>query len=181
MAKADNKSSLMGNKLADLKFDLDSQVFLKTSEATLKTYTYNYIDLPSIFKIIKPFLKKHKIELVQYEQDIKPTVHKIDNSAFLEKVLHTSFICNESNSALISEDRHYLVSLTSRTNTISQCEGSAETYTRRYAICCLLNICGVSDDDGKANNTENKRENLEKYYNKKYGSHATQSDEKDPW
>jgi hypothetical protein len=94
-----------------------------------KGYGYSYSDLPTIFKVINPLLKKHKLGFTQ-----------LMNDNCIETILfHVETGENITSKTKIPED----VSLKGMND--FQVLGSACTYIRRYALSSMLGI--VTDKD----------------------------------
>lgn len=93
-------------------------------------HNYTYADLPAIFKVIMPLLKKHNLGFVQPLQDDK---------------LQTIVFHTETGETLTSEVTIPQVVL--RGMNEYQSLGSAITYYRRYAIASLLTLVTDKDTD----------------------------------
>lgn len=101
-------------------------------------YGYSYADLPQIFKIINPLLKKHGLGFYQCLEgtSLKTVVFHVESGELIES------------SAEIPQG----VTL-SKMNTF-QVLGSAITYFRRYQISAMLGL--VTDKDTDIQGTEKK-------------------------
>lgn len=101
-------------------------------------YGYSYADLPQIFKIINPLLKKHGLGFYQCLEgtSLKTVVFHVESGELIES------------SAEIPQG----VTL-SKMNTF-QVLGSAITYFRRYQISAMLGL--VTDKDTDVQGTEKK-------------------------
>ena len=99
-------------------------------------FNYTYADLPAIFKVINPLLKKHGLGFTQLveEQSIKTVLFHIESAEAIE-----------TNTSLIQG-----VSL-NKMNTF-QILGSQITYLRRYALSSMLGV--VTDKDTDASGTQ---------------------------
>jgi hypothetical protein len=107
-----------------------------------KGYGYSYADLPAIFEIINPILKKNKLGFTQLIQgkDIKTILFHTETGETIETVTE------------IPQD------VTLKGMNSFQVSGSAFTYFRRYAISSMLGI--ITDVDTDCNpNTEVKSTN----------------------
>lgn len=93
-------------------------------------HNYTYADLPAIFKVIMPLLKKHKLGFVQPLQDDK---------------LQTIVFHTETGETITSEVTIPQVVL--RGMNEYQSLGSAISYFRRYALCSILTIIADKDTD----------------------------------
>ena len=96
-----------------------------------KGYGYSYADLPTIFKVINPLLKKHKLGFTQLmnEGSIETTLFHIETG---EQITSKTPIPTE-------------VSLKGMND--FQVLGSACTYIRRYALSSMLGIVTDKDTD----------------------------------
>lgn len=98
-----------------------------------KGYGYSYADLPTIFEVINPLLKKHNLGFTQLiqGQSIKTIVFHTETGEGLESVTEIP----QGVSLKGMNDYQVL--------------GSAITYLRRYALSAILGI--VTDKDTDAN------------------------------
>lgn len=102
-----------------------------------KGYGYSYSDLPTIFPIINPLLKKHKLGFTQL----------IDGKSIKTIIFHT-----ESGETLESStDIPEGVTLKGMNN--FQVLGSAVTYIRRYALSSALGLVTDKDTDAGGQQT----------------------------
>jgi len=110
-------------------FQQECPVILKGT----KGYGYNYADLPSIFEVINPLLKKYKLGFTQLliDENLKTIIFDIDSGETIES------------SVKIKQD----VNL-AKMNPF-QVLGSAITYYRRYSIAAMLGI--ITDEDNDTN------------------------------
>lgn len=101
-------------------------------EKRSKAYNYNYADLAEILGAIQSPLKENGLAIVS-----QTTVNGIT-----AKVIHSSGQWMSTEVPLIFKEDGKINAM--------QAMGSAITYARRYAICCLLNLAAdkESDDDG---------------------------------
>ena len=101
-------------------------------------YGYSYADLPTIFEVINPLLKKHGLGFTQLiqEQNIETILFHIDTG---ETIKSTTSIPQDVNLKGMNE---------------FQILGSAITYLRRYALSSLLGI--VTDKDTDASGKQGK-------------------------
>ena len=111
-----------------------------------KGYGYSYADLPTIFSVIKPLLKKHNLGFTQL----------IDGTELRTILFHTKTGDTIESCAAIPQD----VQLKGM-NTF-QVYGSAITYFRRYALSSLLGIITDKDTDasGEQVNLKKHRPNI---------------------
>lgn len=95
-------------------------------------YNYSYADLPSIFEIINPLLKKHGLGFYQAVNgtNIKTVVFHVESGETIESetAIPQGVQMNKMNDF--------------------QVLGSAITYIRRYAISSLLGLVTDKDTDG---------------------------------
>lgn len=95
-------------------------------------YNYSYADLPTIFEVINPLLKKHGLGFYQAVNgtDIKTVVFHVESGETIESVtaIPQGVQMNKMNDF--------------------QVLGSAITYIRRYAISSLLGLVTDKDTDG---------------------------------
>jgi|TARA_R100000084_G_scaffold55365_1_gene23277 hypothetical protein len=108
-------------------FSQECPVILKET----KGYGYNYADLPTIFKVINPLLKKHKLGITQLMDEgcIKTILFHIETGQTIT-----------SNTPIPMD-----VSLKGMND--YQVLGSAVTYIRRYALSSMLAIVTDKDTD----------------------------------
>lgn len=107
-------------------------------------YGYSYADLPAIFEVINPLLKKHGLGFTQ----------PINGNQIKTIIFH-------------SESGEIIESLTDIPQNVDlkgmnsfQVLGSAITYLRRYALSSILGL--VTDKDTDASGEQNKSENKPK-------------------
>ena len=111
-------------------------------------HNYTYADLPAIFKVIMPLLKKHKLGFVQPLQDDK---------------LQTIVFHTETGETISSEVTIPQVVL--RGMNEYQSLGSAITYYRRYSIASLLTLVTDKDTDAAGENEYDLPAYLKKHKN----------------
>jgi len=119
-------------KLAE--FQSEVPVILKDTEG----YGYNYADLPAIFEIIIPLMKKYNLaftQLTEYNQqnDVNILITKlflVETDVFLESRMRI-----KENVTLAKMNDYQVL-------------GSAITYYRRYALSAILGL--VTDEDSDA-------------------------------
>jgi hypothetical protein len=129
--------------LAD--FQQEVPVILKDTQA----YGYKYADLPEIFKIINPLLKKHGLGFAQpiHEGCIKTILFHIESGERLES---DTIIPNGVQLKGMND---------------FQVLGSAITYIRRYALSSILGLVTDKDTDA-AGEQINEPKNELKWLNK---------------
>jgi hypothetical protein len=118
----------MKNLLKSLaNFQQEVPVILKDTQA----YGYKYADLPEIFKVINPLLKKHGIGFAQPIEgnSIKTIIFHIESGETLESIT----------------DIPQNVQLKGMND--FQVLGSAITYIRRYALSSILGLITDKDTD----------------------------------
>lgn len=100
-----------------------------------KGYGYSYADLPTIFEVINPILKKHGLGFTQLieSQTIKTVLFHLESGETIES---TADIIQGVTLAKMNE---------------FQVLGSAITYIRRYALSSMLGIVTDVDADGNSN------------------------------
>lgn len=106
-----------------------------------KGYGYTYADLPSIFKVINPLLKKHGLGITQ----------PMNNGCIDTILFHISTGETISSSTPIPMD----VSLKGMND--YQVLGSAVTYIRRYALSSILGIVTDKDNDAAGEQVPKKK------------------------
>lgn len=108
-------------------FQQECPVILKETAG----YGYNYSDLPAIFKIILPLLKKHGLGFTQYVSGDKlgTTIFHIDSGEEL------------------SQEADIPQGVTLKGMNDFQVLGSAITYMRRYQLSSMLGIVTDKDND----------------------------------
>jgi len=124
-------------------FEQEVPVILKETQG----YGYSYSDLPAIFKVINPLMKKHGLGFYQAVNDttIKTTIFHIESGETIE-----------SNTSIPQG-----VSLKGMND--FQVLGSAITYIRRYALSSLLGL--VTDKDNDATGEQIEKKTKEKVQN----------------
>lgn len=130
-------------------FQQDAPVIHRCTEG----YGYSYADLPTIFEVINPILKKHKLGFTQLIDDtsIKTIIFHIESGETLES---STSIPQDVNLKGMNE---------------FQVLGSAITYIRRYALSAVLGL--VTDKDTDASGEQHKKE--QKKDDKKWLNPAT--------
>lgn len=102
-----------------------------TATVTTKTggkYSYDFTDLGSLKEVLVPILKKHNFVLYNRSK-VLGTLNVLETV-----LMHVSGEQITSDKILPSSDD-------------PQDVGAAETYFRRYNLCCLLNVVSEDDDD----------------------------------
>jgi len=123
-------------------FQQDCPVILKDTEAKGVKFSYNYADLPAIFAVINPLLKKHSLMFTQpleYDNGIR----------YIRTILHDM----ESGETL--ESRIDIPEVSFQQMNDYQALGSGITYMRRYALSSVLGV--VTDKDTDAQGEQDKR------------------------
>ena len=95
-----------------------------------KGHNYTYADLPTIFEVINPLLKKHGLGFTQ----------ELDGGALVTTIFHVE-------SGEFRASRADLPIQELRGMNIYQSYGSGLTYFRRYCISCCLGIVTDKDSD----------------------------------
>lgn len=105
-------------------------------------YGYSYADLPAIFEVINPLLKKHNLGFVQpiEGQNIKTIVFHTETGETIE-----SLIAIPENVQLKGMNDFQVL-------------GSAITYLRRYAISSILGLITDKDTDASGEQVKPKQE-----------------------
>jgi len=121
-----------------------------------KGYNYTYSNLNTIFKVIKPLLKKHGLGFTQLldGKNLKTVIFHIETGETIEGSVEI-----ETNVKLASMN-HY------------QVFGSAITYFRRYSLSCALGLITDKDIDVKGDRVEKTPEQILKEC-KSFGALAT--------
>ena len=101
-------------------------------------YGYTYADLPAIFEVINPILKKHKLGFTQL----------LDGDAIKTIIFHTESGESLESSTNIPQN----VSLAKMND--FQVLGSAITYIRRYALSSALGLVTDKDTDASGDQTK---------------------------
>lgn len=97
-----------------------------------KGYGYSYADLPAIFEVINPLMKKHKLGFTQLLGDgnIKTIIFHIESGETLESEVTIP------NNVVLKGMNEFQVT------------GSAITYYRRYSLSAILGLVTDKDTDG---------------------------------
>lgn len=106
-----------------------------------KGYGYSYADLPAIFEVIMPLLKKHNLGFTQL----------VDGSELRTILFHTKSGDTIESCAAIPQD----VQL--KGMNAFQVYGSAITYFRRYALSSILGIVTDKDIDASGEQINSKK------------------------
>tara|TARA_R100000742_G_C4272826_1_gene92157 strand:+ start:302 stop:910 length:609 start_codon:yes stop_codon:yes gene_type:complete len=109
-----------------------------------KGYGYSYADLPAIFEVIMPILKKHNLGFTQL----------IDGTELRTILFHTKSGDTIESCAAIPQD----VQL--KGMNAFQVYGSAITYFRRYALSSLLGIVTDKDLDASGEQINSEKPNI---------------------
>lgn len=109
-----------------------------------KGYGYSYADLPAIFEVIMPLLKKHNLGFTQL----------MDGSELRTILFHTKSGDTIESCAAIPQD----VQL--KGMNAFQVYGSAITYFRRYALSSILGIVTDKDIDASGEQINTKESNV---------------------
>jgi len=109
-----------------------------------KGYGYSYADLPAIFEVIMPLLKKHNLGFTQL----------MDGSELRTILFHTKSGDTIESCAAIPQD----VQL--KGMNAFQVYGSAITYFRRYALSSILGIVTDKDIDASGEQINSKEPNI---------------------
>lgn len=117
-------------------FQQEVPVIFKETEG----YGYKYADLPKIFEVINPLLKKHKLGFIQM----------IDGTDVVTKVFHTESGEEIESRTAIPQG----VQLKGMND--FQVLGSAITYIRRYAISSMLGLVTDKDNDASGEQVKSK-------------------------
>lgn len=107
-------------------------------------YGYTYADLPAIFEIINPILKKHNLGFTQ---------------PIVGKEIHTTIFHTETGEK-IESSMEFPEGVQLKGMNEYQVLGSAITYLRRYALSSILGL--VTDKDTDGNGIEQKQSNNSK-------------------
>jgi len=109
-----------------------------------KGYGYSYADLPAIFEVIMPLLKKHNLGFTQL----------MDGTELRTILFHTKSGDTIESCAAIPQD----VQL--KGMNAFQVYGSAITYFRRYALSSILGIVTDKDIDASGEQINSKKPNI---------------------
>lgn len=123
-------------------FQQECPVILKDETAKGEKFSYKYADLPAIFAIINPLLKKHKLMFAQpleYENEIR----------------YVRTIIYDTESGEMLDSRIDIPEVSFQQMNDYQALGSGITYMRRYAISSVLGI--ITDKDTDAAGEQDKR------------------------
>jgi len=104
-----------------------------------KGFGYSYADLPAIFEVINPLMKKHKLGFTQLLGDgnIKTIIFHTESGETLESEVTIP------NNVVLKGMNEFQVT------------GSAISYYRRYSLSAILGL--VSDKDTDASGEQNKK------------------------
>lgn len=141
----ENKANLY-KKIAD--FQQEVPVILKDTEG----YGYKYADLPKIFEVINPLMKKHGLGFTQMVTSEK------DEAGTLQPVLRTVVFDTESTETETSTTPIPQGVELKGMNPF-QVMGSGITYLRRYALSAMLGLVTDQDNDasGEQKSSGNKK------------------------
>lgn len=115
-------------------FQQECPIILKDTQG----YGYNYADLPSIYAVIMPLLKKHGLGFTQIlkKHGIQTIIFHIESGEELKGYTR------------IAEG------VTLAKMNVYQVMGSAYTYYRRYALSAMLGIVTDKDNDASGEQTK---------------------------
>ena len=125
--------------LAD--FQQEVPIIYKTTQG----HNYTYADLPAIFGIINPLLKKHGLGFTQLVTVINPTDKAIP--VIETRLFHVEAGESIESTTIIPQN----VSLMKMND--FQVLGSAITYLRRYALSSMLGLVTDKDNDASGEQT----------------------------
>lgn len=110
----------------------DFQNEAPTIHEDTKGYNYTYANLGTIFKVIKPLLKKHGLGFTQLldNQNLKTIIYHIESGESLESSV-------------------FLPTAEMKGMNVYQSNGSAITYYRRYSLSTILGLITDKDIDSK--------------------------------
>ncbi|QDP51092.1 MAG: putative essential recombination function protein [Prokaryotic dsDNA virus sp.] len=111
-----------------------------------KGYGYSYSDLPSIFKVINPLLKKHNLGFTQL----------INGTTISTVLFHTK------TGQTLTSDTHIPKDVSLKGMNDFQVMGSAVTYIRRYALSSILGIVTDIDNDAHGEQKPKRKPTLSK-------------------
>jgi hypothetical protein len=109
-----------------------------------KGYGYSYADLPAIFEVIMPLLKKHNLGFTQL----------VEGTELRTILFHTKSGAKIESSSAIPQD----VQL--KGMNAFQVYGSAITYFRRYALSSILGIVTDKDIDASGEQINSEKPNI---------------------
>ena len=111
-------------------------------------FNYSYADLPTIFQVINPLLKKHGLGFTQ-------SVDYANYSEKFQSIIKTTVFHIESGESIESST---LVPQGVQLNKMNdfQVLGSAITYLRRYAISSILGLVTDKDTDASGEQVDKK-------------------------
>ena len=139
--------------LAD--FQQEVPVILKET----KGYNYKYADLPRIFNIINPILKKNGLGFTQMieGENIKTILFHVESGEFLESstLIPFSSLIYENVEKQGKNNTTYKVSVLKGFEGMNkaQASGSLITYYRRYTLSTILGLITDKDTDGTVQKT----------------------------
>lgn len=120
--------------LAD--FQQEVPIILKDTQG----YGYSYADLPKIFEVINPLMKKYGLGFYQKVDSIEQPNNMFD-------VLRTTVFHVESGEEITTTTR-IPIGVELKGMNAFQVMGSGITYLRRYALSSLLGLVTDKDTDG---------------------------------
>ncbi len=127
-------------------FQQEVPVILKGTQG----YGYSYADLPAIFEVINPLLKKNGLGFYQSINGtkIKTVLFHIESSEIIESETDMPFdsLVYESSTNKKGEEKFVLRGFEGMNK--AQAIGSLITYFRRYSLSSLLGLVTDKDTDG---------------------------------
>lgn len=139
--EANQARKAFAGALSDFQGTVPAIVETKLATVTMKSggaYTYNYADLDTIMRAIRPTLQACGLS-VRYDTEISEDGRKITSVCY---VMHrdghtekTTFVCPVDEEMKVND---------------SQKMGSANSYASRYNVCNALGLTTGEDDDGGA-------------------------------
>lgn len=113
----------------------------KNKRADAGTKVYRYADLPTVLDAVRPVLARHGLAVMQFPCELD------GHAALMTLLVHGT-----------SGEWVETVARLREVKNDPQAIGSAQTYTRRYALLALCGVAADDDDDGKAGSTPARRQ-----------------------
>ena len=125
-------------------FQQEVPVIFKGTTAGQGNFAYQYADLPAIFNVINPLLKKHGLGFTQL------TNHK-DGVDYL-----TTVVFHVESGETLETSLRLMPDVELKGQNIFQSYGSQLTYFRRYGISQILGLVTDKDTDAQGETTKKK-------------------------
>lgn len=129
----------------------DLQQEVEVIQKDTQGYGYKYTDLPAIFKVINPLMKKHGLGFTQCINDMKldTTIFHIESAEKLESSTTLPIMDLVYEEGIDKRGSKKLILRGFEGMNKAQAIGSLITYFRRYALSAMLGLVTDKDNDAQ--------------------------------